>query len=394
MSLPTPPDDNTNDSAIVPSPGGSLQPLAHQEVRYKAAPTWTRSLQWAIVGIVGFGLVYAFVARIDEVVIARGELQGKGAERPIKAPVQGVVSAIPVNEGELVKPGQVVLQFDPDVNKERLSSLKLQKILESERLAKETQAFEAREDSLESKVASLKLTFATNQDILNRMTPLVEQGAMSMVQYLQQKNQLQEVQSEIAQAEARLREVQAESIKNKQQIQRELSNLDRQIVETVKAQEYEAMRSPISGHVFDLVPSSPGYAASNGETLLKIVPLGAVEAKVFVTNADIGFLRPKMAADIRVDAYPFTQFGDIPGVLKSIGKEALPPDQQNPESRFPVMVTLERQYLERKEKRYPISSGQSVSVNFIVRDKPVISLLTDAVEKALDSMRGVKTDQP
>ena len=394
MSLPTPPEDNTNDSAIVPSPGGSLQPLAHQEVRYKAAPTWTRSLQWAIVGIVGFGLVYAFVARIDEVVIARGELQGKGAERPIKAPVQGVVSAIPVNEGELVKPGQVVLQFDPDVNKERLSSLKLQKTLESERLAKETQAFEAREDSLESKVASLKLTLATNQDILDRMTPLVEQGAMSMVQYLQQKNQLQEVESEIAQAEARLREVQAESIKNKQQIQRELSNLDRQIVETVKAQEYEAMRSPISGHVFDLVPSSPGYAASNGETLLKIVPLGAVEAKVFVTNADIGFLRPKMAADVRVDAYPFTQFGDIPGVLKSIGKEALPPDQQNPESRCPVMVTLERQYLERKEKRYPISSGQSVSVNFIVRDKPVISLLTDAVEKALDSMRGVKTDQP
>ncbi len=394
MSLPTPPNDNKDESAIVPSPGGSLKPLAHQEVRYKAAPTWTRTLQWAIVGMVGFGVIFSLVARIDEVVIARGELQGKGAERPIKAPVQGVVSAIPVNEGELVKPGQVVLQFDPDVNKERLSSLKLQKKLETERLDKETMAFEAREDSLESKVASLKLTFATNQDILNRMTPLVEQGAMSMVQYLQQKNQLQEVESEIAQAEARLREVQAESIKNKQQIQRELSNLNRQIVETVKAQEYEALRSPISGHVFDLVPSSPGYAASNGETLLKIVPLGAVEAKVFVTNADIGFLRPEMPAQVRVDAYPFTQFGDINGQLKSIGKEALPPDQQNPESRFTVMVTLERQFLERKDKRYPISSGQSVSVNFIVRDKPVISLLTDAVEKTLDSLRGVKTDQP
>ena len=58
------------------------------------------------------------------------------------------------------------------------------------------------------------------------------------------------------------------------------------------------------------------------------------------------------------------------------------------------MVNLERQFLERKGKRYPISSGQSVSVNFIVRDKPVISLLTDAVEKTLDSLRGVKTDQP
>ena len=34
---------------------GALVPLAHQEVRYRAAPTWTRALQWAIVGCVGFG---------------------------------------------------------------------------------------------------------------------------------------------------------------------------------------------------------------------------------------------------------------------------------------------------------------------------------------------------
>ena len=37
--------------------------------------------------------------------------------------------------------------------------------------------------------------------------------------------------------------------------------------------------------------------------------------------------------------------------------------------------------------------GQSVSVNLIVRDKPVISLLTDAVEKAWDALRGIKSDQ-
>ena len=57
----------------------ALVPLAHQEVRYRAAPTWTRALQWAIVGSIGFGIVYAVVARIDEIVIARGELKGIGA---------------------------------------------------------------------------------------------------------------------------------------------------------------------------------------------------------------------------------------------------------------------------------------------------------------------------
>ena len=117
--------------------------LAHQEVRYRAAPTWTRALQWAIVGCIGFGFIYAVVARIDEVVIARGELKGMGAERPIKAPVSGVVSGIPITEGELVTPGQVLIQFDPEVNIERLRSLSRQKELESQRF-KEKQAFEAR----------------------------------------------------------------------------------------------------------------------------------------------------------------------------------------------------------------------------------------------------------
>ena len=55
---------------------------------------------------------------------------------------------------------------------------------------------------------------------------------------------------------------------------------------------------------------------------------------------------------------------------------------------------LTRQYLEKRGKRFPVSAGQSVSVNFIVRDKPVISLLTDSVEKAFDALRGIKTDQP
>ena len=326
-----------------------LVPLAHQEVRYRAAPTWTRALQWAIVGCIGFGFLYSVIARIDEVVIARGELKGIGAERPIKAPIAGVVSAIPISEGQLVTPGQVLVQFDPDVNEERLRSLQRQKDLESQRLSEETQAFEARTDSLNSKLGSLKLTLATEASIVNRMEGLMAQGAIAEVQYLQQKNRLQELQSEIAQTEATLREVESESIKSKQQIQRELADLERQLVETSKSKEYESLRAPVKGYVFDLVPSSPGYAASSGETLLKIVPEGTLEAKVFVTNADVGFLRPKMPAQVRVDAYPFTQYGDIPGELKRIGKQSLEPDQQNPEPRFPAVVTPTGNTLKRIE---------------------------------------------
>ena len=317
---------------------------AQHEVRYRAAPTWTRALQWAIVGCIGFGFIYAVFARIDEVVIARGELKGMGAERPIKAPVSGVVSGIPVTEGELVSAGQVLIQLDSEVSNERLRSLERQKKLESERLKNENQAFEARIDSLQAQLKSLKKTLNLEESIVDRMTGMVSQGAIAEVQYLRQKNQLQELQSEIAQTEATLREVQAESIKSEQQIQRELADLERQIVETNKSQEYQSLRSPVKGYVFNLIVASPGYAASRGETLLKIVPEGTLEASVFITNADVGFLRPKMPAQVRVDAYPFTQYGDIPGELKRVGKQSLEPNQQNPEPRFPAQVALKRQF--------------------------------------------------
>ena len=381
-----------DDQSKVPQPGNSITPLEHQDVLYRAAPTWTRALLWAMVGSVGFGIVYACIARIDEVVTATGELQAMGAERPIKAPVPGVISAIPIKEGQLVEKDQVVLQFDPEVNNERLRSLTEQKRLEKRRLSEQDLAFKARAESLATKITSLRATANTEREILKRIAPLAEQGGIQIVQYLQQKNRLQELQSEIAQTEANRREVQSEALKARQESLKELANIERQLTETQKASEYESLRSPVQGRVFDLVPASPGYAAASGETLLKIVPSGAVEAKVFLTNADVGFVRPDMAAQVRVDAYPFTQFGDIPGVLKSVGEEVLPADAQNPQPRFPALVMLKRQYLERNGNRYEIRPGQSVSVNLIVRNKPVISLLTDAVEKAWDSLRGIKSD--
>ena len=39
-----------------------------------------------------------------------------------------------------------------------------------------------------------------------------------------------------------------------------------------------------------------------------------------------------MKANIRVDAYPFTQFGSINGILKSIGDEVIRSNEQNQNS--------------------------------------------------------------
>ena len=183
----------------------------------------------------------------------------------------------------------------------------------------------------------MQQTLKVEESIVDRMAGLVSQGAIAEVQFLQQQNRLQELQSQVAQTEATLREVQAESIKSKQQIQRELADLERQLVETNKSQEYESLRAPVKGYVFDLIVASPGYAASSGETLLKIVPEGTLEASVFVTNAD-GFLRPKMPAQVALMPTPSPNTAISQASSSALASSRLSPinKTQNPVS--PPMV--------------------------------------------------------
>ena len=98
-----------------------------------------------------------------------------------------------------------------------------------------------------------------------------------------------------------------------------------------------------------------------------------------------------MNAQIRVDAFPYTQFGSIKGSLKSIGTLPKEKDPQDPMPKFPAYVKLDKEYLEKGEEKYSVSAGQSVQVNLVLRDKRVISLLTDAVQKALDSLTRIKS---
>ena len=311
-----------------------------QDLVYKQPPKWTKALIWSIAGSFGFGFIFACFARIDEVVIARGELQAVGAERPIKSPISGIISQISVREGSSINKGDKLIEFDSNV-------------------------LVAREESLNAKLQELKISKKIEENILKEVSSLAEIGGIQMIQYLQQEKKVNEVNFELKQIEAKIKEI----------------NFDKK--KTI-------ITSPVKGKVFNLIPQSVGYASTLGENLMNIVPDGEVEAKVFLSNNDVGFLRKEMEADIRIDAYPFTQFGSIKGNLKFVGDEVLPSDYQNPEPRFPAYINLSKQYLNKNGNTYKVRSGQSVSVNLKVRDKPVISLLTDAIDRAFDSLKGIK----
>ena len=205
----------------------------------------------------------------------------------------------------------------------------------------------------------------TEKEILKELQILSQVGGIQKLQYLQQEKRVTELEYEIKQLEANIKEI---------QFNEATTNL----------------RSPVKGRVFNLSAISTGYAATLGETLLNIVPDGEVEAKIYISNKDIGFVKPNMDAEIRLDAFPFTQYGSLKGKVLSIGDEVLPPDQINKMPRFPAYVKLNKQKLTKDDEAFDLRSGYSVTVNLIVRNKPIISLFIDPINEALDNLRGIK----
>ena len=371
----------------------AVRPLNPQEVQLRPAPLWSKALAWTIISTASLGFIFAVFAKIDEVVLAPGELQPLGAERPVKAPFAGVIKDIVAKEGQKVNAGDTLLRFDADVSRKRKETLETQIKLERKRFEEESRAVEARKRGVVERLNGLNRSLNTESSIYTNIIPLAEIGAMQLTELLRQRNKVEQLESETRVVTADLEEVEAQLNKLKQESLREISELERQMVEVEDTITKEKLSAPIAGIVYGMIPSSAGYAASAGETLVKVVPGGEIEAKIYITNQDVGFMKPGMKAQIRVDAFPFTQFGSITGSLKSVGTLPLEPDQQNPMPRFPAYVKIDEDFLEKDGEKYEISAGQSVQVNLVLRDKRVISLLTDAVQKALDSLTRIKSSK-
>ena len=368
-----------------------LRPINPQDVQLRPAPIWSKALAWTIIATASFGFIYAIFAKIDEVVLASGELQPLGAERPVKAPFAGLIKEILVKEGQKVNYGDTLLSFDPEVSRKRKETLETQIKLERKRFEEESRSIKARKKGIQETINGTERSLKTEMEIYTNILPLAEIGALQLTETLRQRNRVEQLESEVAQSNADLEEVEAQLLKLEQQSLREISDLERQLVEVGDIISKERLDAPVSGIVYGMVPSSPGYAATAGETLVKVVPGGEIEAKIFVTNRDVGFLEPGMKAQVRIDAFPYTQFGSIPGSLKTVGTLPVEPDQQNPVPRFPAYVKLDREYLTKGEDKFEARAGQSVQVNLVLRDKRVISLLTDAFQKAIDSLTRIRS---
>jgi len=364
----------------------------HDESVLEQPRHWMRAITWGLIGTTAFGVGWLCLAKTEEIVVATGKLDPLGAVKEIQMPVGGIADKILVKDGDQVKAGQVLMRLDTETSSQQLKS-NLQNIqLKEEQLKLKLSELKRFQEQNDEEVRMLESNLKLENEILSRFKTLADQGASSDLQYLQQRNKVEEVRGRLSQVKVeRLRQT-AILQQGVQQLKSELSALQAQRTEAEVTLKYQALRSPVNGVVFDLQPRSPGYAAQSTETVMKIVPFDKLQANVEVPSRDIGFVRVGMPADISIDSFPSTDFGVLEGTVESVGSDALPPDQleQRDEYRYPTTISLSSQQLKIKSgQQLPLQVGMSLTANIKLRKVTYLQLLLGSFQDKADSLRQI-----
>jgi HlyD family secretion protein len=212
------------------------------------------------------------------------------------------------------------------------------------------------------------------------------QQQLANTQYLSKKD----LEDRIATNEKQIAEIDGQLNKVIVENEKKIAEIESQLSQTNQNLTYQELKAPVSGTVFELKPSAAGFVINTTDPILKIVPDDTLVAKVYLTNKDIGFLKEGMPVDVRVDSFPYSEFGDVKGKLTWIGSDALPPEQIRPFYSFPAKVKLERQSLVINGRTVFLQSGMSISTNIRVRQRTVMSIFTDLFSEKTDSLKNVR----
>ena len=423
----------------------SMEPTAKpwsfsQPVLLKKTNRNRNVLVWSLVGSVAFAGLWATVAPLNETVAVSGKLQPIQAVQDIEALVPGVIESVLVRDGQTVKQGDVLLRFDPraaaaqletaNSNRERLQNqVAISRVIlgeqdaaqltpnqqqqlinqQREQTGENTAANEALARS-QVRLRGLRQALSTAENIAGRYRGLLSQGAASELQALEAQAKVDDLQSQVQAEErevARLGALAGATVAgNDAELRKAIETNLRSIADLTK--EIEAtnvlisnieVTAPVGGKVFDVSVSRGSVVQAQGEAkpLLKIIPAGDLQAKVYLPNSAIGFIQPGQRADVGMTSFPRDQYGFIPATVKRIGSDALTPDEQQrvlgtstEGLYFPAVLQLERQTLKAGQRDVPLQPGMSLSADVFLRQRRFISTITGALEKRWRSLERMR----
>ena len=397
-------------------------------------------LVWTLVGATAFAGVWAFLAPLPETVVVQGKLQPSRPVQDIEASIDGVVSKIMVDEGDAVSEGEVLVRFDQREAQARLQAAlqkksQLQKQItinqiilgedsasnltpnQKQQLQTQQQQHEGENIAAiealarsRARLNGLHQALSTAKNIAMRYDQLLQDGAASEMQLLRAQTQVDSYNNKIeaeereaarlkARADATIAGNEAKLRRSIEANLRAITDLNKEIRSAEVLLSNIELRAPADGVAFDITvnPGSVVKSGSGEKPLLKIIPQGKLQAKIYIPNSAIGFIKKGQRADISFTSFPRGDYGFITATIDQIGSDALTAKEQvrvlgTEEAGlfFPAVLKLSRQTLQAGQRQVPLQPGMSLVADVHLRNRRFISSIAGGLDdrlRALERMR-------
>jgi multidrug resistance efflux pump len=160
-----------------------------------------------------------------------------------------------------------------------------------------------------------------------------------------------------------------------------LANQTRELEATLKSTELRlklaesqvsltSVTMPVAGIVADMKVANAGELVNVGQLVATVVPDGVpLVVEAAVPNRDVGFVKPGIEGRIKIEAYPFQQFGTLRGrvrtVLPGLGRD----------NNFTVRLELLETRLAAGDTTLPLFPGLAVDAELFTSRQRLISMI-------------------
>lgn len=154
--------------------------------------------------------------------------------------------------------------------------------------------------------------------------------------------------------------------------------------ELIKASQRSRLQrlvSPVEGTVSQLAIHTLGGVVEGAKPIMVIVPSGgALVAEVKILNRDIGFARMGQSVAVKLEAFPFTRYGAVPGRLIQIGSDAIEDEKLG--LVYTARVSLNRSRIARDGETVALSPGMAATADIRTGSRSIMSYLLSPIDEA------------
>ncbi len=373
----------------------------------------SRWVLWAVFVALSSFFIWANFSEIDQITRAQGSVIPSSNVQLIQSKNGGVLKQLPVSVGDIVDQGQIVAQFEETTAEADYQEAKAQVAALSAAMSRLTAElfgaspefselanefphfvrsqkllFDRRQSAKREEIENLDAILALVREEIEMNEPLLAKGDVSKTEILR----LQREEAELVAKRGKIsndyfQATQAEYNETEEEFER-VSQL---LIQRQIQLDGTTLTAPVKGIVKSIRLTTVGGVIRPGEDVLEIVPLEddlMIEAKV--APQDIGFLRVGMDVSVKIDAYDYTIYGDLNGVLSYISADTLEENTQRGDVPFyRVHVrTQGRKFSGRPDAELQILPGMTATVEVKTGKNTVLSYLLKPIVKTLRESMG------